>query len=161
VIKYLLFGIWICIVTLGSSFAMISWQAQQVTPTVEGDAAKTPIEQVQTKRISVPVITNGSLKGYVLAQFVFHINAAALKEMTVKPDIYLVDEAFKVIYSGKAIDFRNPEKPDFSALGRTIKENVNARFGENFVQEVLVQELSYIPQDKLRGGWLSGSAGLA
>jgi hypothetical protein len=74
--------------------------------------------------------------------------------MTVKPDIYLVDEAFKVIYSGSAIDFRNPSKPDFAALGQTIKDNVNARFGGNFVQEVLVQELSYLPQERLRGGSL-------
>lgn len=151
-IKYILFGLWICAVTLGSSYAMIAWQAQQESPNAEADKPQIKIEQVQTKRISVPVMANGNLKGYVLAQFVFHVDGDAMHSMTVKPDIYLVDEAFKVIYSGSAIDFRNPSKPDFAALGRTIKDNVNARFGGNFVQEVLVQELSYLPQDRLRGG---------
>ena len=160
-IKYILLGVWICGVTLGSAYGVILWQAQQQQNAGAGEPPKVAIEQVQTKRINVPVIANGALKGYVLAQFVFHIDAAALKEMTVTPDIYLVDEAFKVIYSGKAIDFRNPQQPDFSALGSTIKDNVNARFGPGFVQEVLVQELTYLPQDKLRGGALRGSGDFA
>lgn len=161
-IKYILLGVWICGVTLGSSYGVIMWQAQQEQKKAGGgEQPKVPIEQVQTKRINVPVIANGTLKGYVLAQFVFHIDAAALKGMTVKPDIYLVDEAFKVIYSGKAIDFRDPKKPDFSALGKTIKENVNARFGPGFVQDVLVQELTYLPQEKFRGGALLGRADFA
>lgn len=161
-IKYILLGLWICGVTLGSSYGVIIWQAQQQQHKAgAGEQPKVAIEQVQTKRINVPVIANGALKGYVLAQFVFHIDAAALKEMTVRPDIYLVDEAFKVIYSGKAIDFRNPQKPDFSALGPTIKDNVNARFGQGFVQEVLVQELTYLPQERFRGGALQGGGNFA
>lgn len=161
-IKYILLGVWICGVTLGSSYGVILWQAQQEQKASAGsEQPKVAIEQVQTKRINVPVIANGALKGYVLAQFVFHIDAAALKEMTIRPDIYLVDEAFKVIYSGKAIDFRDPQKPDFSALGKTIKENVNTRFGPGFVQEVLVQELTYLPQERFRGGALRGSGTFA
>lgn len=161
-IKYILLGVWICGVTLGSSYGVILWQAQQEQKaSATSEQPKVAIEQVQTKRINVPVIANGALKGYVLAQFVFHIDAAALKEMTIRPDIYLVDEAFKVIYSGKAIDFRDPQKPDFSALGKTIKENVNTRFGPGFVQEVLVQELTYLPQERFRGGALRGSGTFA
>lgn len=161
-IKYILLGLWICAVTLGSSYGALLWQAQEQKKAAGvGEQPKVAIEQVQTKRINVPVIANGTLKGYVLAQFVFHIDAVALKEMTVRPDIYLVDEAFKVIYSGKAIDFRDPQKPDFSALGKTIKDNVNARFGPNFVQEVLVQELTYLPQEKFRGGALGGGGSFA
>ena len=160
-IKYILLGVWICAVTLGSSYGAIWWNAQEQQKGSGPGEPKVAIEQVQTKRINVPVIANGALKGYVLAQFVFHIDAAALNEMTVRPDIYLVDEAFKVIYSGKAIDFRDPQKPDFSALGKTIKENVNARFGPGFVQEVLVQELTYLPQERFRGGALRGSDSFA
>jgi hypothetical protein len=161
VIKYILLGLWICAVTLGSSYGVILWQAPQQPKAGASDQPKVVIEQVQTKRINVPVIANGALKGYVLAQFAFDIDAAAMKDMKVRPDIYLVDEAFKVIYSGTAIDFRDPQKPDFSALGRTIKDNVNARFGPGFVQEVLVQELTYLPQERFRGGALRGSGGFA
>jgi hypothetical protein len=161
VIKYILLGLWITGVTLGASYGVMMWQAQQTQKAADAGPAKVETTQVQTKRINVPVIANGALKGYVLAQFVFSIKTDALKAMTVKPDIYLVDEAFKVIYSGTAIDFRDPQKPDFSALGKTIKDNVNARFGPDFVQEVLVQELTYLPQDKFRSGALERSGGFA
>lgn len=161
-IKYILLGLWICGVTLGSSYGVIWWQAQQQQKKdAAGEQPKIEIEQVQTKRINVPVIANGALKGYVLAQFTFHLDAVAVKQMKVKPDIYLVDEAFKVIYSGTAIDFRDPQKPNFAALGKTIKDNLNARFGAGFVQDVLVQELTYLPQEKFRGGALPGSASFA
>lgn len=162
-IKYIFLGVWACAVTLGSTYGVMMWQASQQRAAAgkPGEPVKVPVEQVQTKRINVPVIANGTLKGYVLAQFVFQIDAAALKEMKTKPDIFLVDEAFNVIYSGTAIDFRDPQKPDFSALGKTIKEKLNARFGAGFIQEVLVQELTYLPQDKFRSGALSGSGDFA
>ena len=158
-IKYILLGLWISGVTLGASYGAIMWQQKEKAG--PGEPAKAPTEQVQTKRINVPVITNGTLKGYVLAQFVFVVDAAALKTMTVKPDIYLIDEAFKVIYGGTAIDFRNPGKPDFSALSKTIKDSVNARLGAGFVQDVLVQELTYLPQDKFRSDAVIGSGSFA
>ena len=154
-IKHVLFGLWVCGVSLGGAYGTMVWQAQQkladpnAKPTIN-------LEQVQTKRISVPILKDGGVKGYVFAQFVFNVDAAAVKKMTVKPDIFLVDEAFKVIYRGDGIDFRDPDKPDVSALGDIIKKNVNERLGEDFVQEVLVVELNYLPQDKFRGGALSG-----
>ena len=160
-IKHIVLALWTCGVTLGSSYGVIWWQTQQQQKAGAGEQPKLATEQVQTKRINVPVIANGALKGYVLAQFVFHIDAAALKEMTIRPDIFLVDEAYKAIYSGKAIDFRNPQTPDLSALGPTIMASVNARFGQGFVQEVLVQELTYLPQEKFRGGALRGSSAFA
>jgi hypothetical protein len=154
VIKHLLFGLWICIVSLGAAYGSITWQAQQKIKAADAENPKMEIEQVQTKRISVPIISDGVVKGYVFAQFVFHVDGGAMKQMKIKPDIFLVDEAFKVIYRGDGIDFRNPEKPDVAALGGIIKKSVNARLGSNFVQEVFVEELNYLPQDKFRGGWL-------
>lgn len=160
-IKHLLFAFWICAITLGSAYGTILWHVKGSDNADSDQADKVQIEQVQTKRISVPVISDGVLKGYVLAQFTFHVNAPALKKMTIRPDIFLVDEVFKAIYGGDAIDFRDPKKPDVGALSALIKKNVNARFGNDFVQEVLVQELNYVPQERLRGGALPGDVHFA
>ncbi len=160
-IKQLLFAFWICAISLGSAYATLLWQIQARESAEADKSKKTSIEQVQTKRISVPVISEGTLKGYVLAQFTFQVDASALKKMTVRPDIFLVDEVFKAIYSGEAINFRNPQKPDVGELSALIKKNVNKRFGKDFVKEVLVQELNYIPQERFRGGALQGDARFA
>jgi hypothetical protein len=157
-IKYLMLGFWICALALGSSYATILMSAQ---PEVEGEGnevEKAAIEQVRTKRLSIPIIGEGRLKGYVLAQFVFHVNQTMANDMSIRPDIFLVDEAFKVIFSGEAVDFRSMEKPDASALSAAIRKNVNERFGTDFLQEVLVQELNFVPQERFRGGSLQGES---
>ncbi len=160
-IKQLLFAFWICAVTIGAAYGMILWQVSASQDIADAGEKPLTIEQVQTKRISVPVIHEGRLKGYVLAQFIFRVNGDALKQMTARPDIFLVDEVFKSIYSGEAIDFRDPKKPDVRALSDLIKKKANERFGQDFVLEVLVQELNYVPQERFRGGALPGEARFA
>jgi hypothetical protein len=38
------------------------------------------------------------------------------------------------------------------ALGKKVAENVNKRLGTQVVEDVLVQELNYVPKDSVRGG---------
>jgi len=156
--KYLLLGFWICVLALGSAYATIMLNTQPQTDSKTDGSKDVAIEQVQTKRLSIPIIGDGQMKGYVLAQFVFHIDADAADEMSIRPDIFLVDEAFKVIFSGEAVNFSEMKSPDASALATAIKANVNKRLGPDFLQEVLVQELNYVPQARFRGGWLWGGA---
>lgn len=148
-IKQLFIGIWVCAISLGSAYGVMVFQGQSGSG--DSQAAEPQIEQVQTKMLNVPVVDNGSVKGYIMAQFVFQINADMMKELAVKPDIFLVDEALKVLYTADAVDFRKTQKRDVPAVAQTIMTNLNKRFGENFVREVLVQELSYMSRDGLRG----------
>lgn len=151
-IKYLMLGVWICVLALGSAYAAILISGPPgASPEGSAETAEV-VEQVRTKRLSIPIIGDGKVKGYVLAQFVFNINGKSAQEMSVRPDIFLVDEAFKVIFSGEAINFSALEKPDATKLTDVIRKNINARFGEDFLKEVLVQELNYVPQERFRGG---------
>jgi hypothetical protein len=75
-----------------------------------------------------------------------------MKEMPIKPDMYVLDEAFQLIFSGEFIDFRQFKKQDMLALGKKVAENVNKRLGTQVVEDVLVQELNYVPKDSVRGG---------
>lgn len=149
-IKQLLIGIWVCAISLGSAYGVMIYQGQSKSG--DPDAPAEPqIEQVQTKMLNVPVVDNGTVKGYIMAQFVFQLNADMMKELAIKPDIFLVDEALKVLYTADAVDFRKSKKQDIPAVAQTIMANLNKRFGEDFVREVLVQELSYMSRDQLRG----------
>jgi hypothetical protein len=107
---------------------------------------------VRTRMISVPVVADGGIRGYVVAQFAFTAPAKLMKQMPVKPDLYVLDEAFQLIFSGEMIDFRQFKKQDLPSLGKQIVENVNKRLGMRVVEDVLVQELNYVPKDGVRGG---------
>lgn len=151
-LKYIFVGVWVCAVTLGSTYGVMYWKAQKQQAAAHPTETKVVLEQIKTKTISVPLVLNGTVQGYVLAQFTFTIEASVLDSLPVKPDLYLVDEAFRLIYAGEAIDFRTLRKPDVAALGRLIKDAVNKRLGTELVKEVFVQELNYLPKEQFRGG---------
>ena len=152
-IKLIFVGLWACAISLGSSWAVIAWKAGKAAEAVhEPDKHSGGLEQVRTKMISVPVIANGAIQGYVVAQFAFSIDAKLLKKLTIKPDAILMDEAFKTIYAGEAIDFANLKKQDLTALLKTVSDNANRRFGVPMIQDVLIQELNYVPKAEVRQG---------
>jgi hypothetical protein len=150
-IKIILVGVWVCAVTIVSAyFAMnvnMTKTADTTTEKMMGGA-----ETVKTKMISVPIIGDGIIQGYVIAQFVFIMDAKMLKRMTVQPEVFLLDEAFSTIYTGGIVDFRNVAKQDLKLLAKTIEDRVNARLGGKYVQDVLIEELNYMSKDEAREG---------
>ncbi len=148
-IKLILCGVWACAVTLMSCYAAVSWHSR--APSAE-HGTLAGVETVRTRMISVPVVADGAIHGYVMAQFVFTVDSKILKHLTVKPDLFLLDEAFKTIYSGDSVDFRQFKKQDLPTLSKQIGDSVNKRLGATLINDVLIQELNYIAKENVRGG---------
>jgi hypothetical protein len=153
-IKPILTGVWVCAATMGSAYLGAAWQRPAAVTTERQDHGSSSSDStpVRTRMISVPVVADGGIRGYVVAQFAFTASAKLMKHMSVKPDLYVLDEAFQLIFSGEMIDFRQFKKQDLPAFGKKIAENVNKRLGVRVVEDVLVQELNYVPKDSVRGG---------
>lgn len=151
-IKLIVVGLWVCAVTLASTWAAISWHAKPVPRQGGEHKLLGSLESVRTKMISVPVVGDEGIHGYVMAQFLFTVDAKTMSRMTVKPDVFLLDEAFKAIYGARNVDFRTFKKQDLPALSKEIAEGVNKRLGLALVDDVLIQELNYIAKDHVRGG---------
>jgi hypothetical protein len=150
-IKLIATGVWICLVTLAASYVAILWHSP-AAPEAEADKFFGGLQSVKTNPISVPVIGGGAVQGYVLAQFTFTIKANLLRTMSVKPDVYLLDAAFRAIYSGDPAQLRGAKKQDLEALTKSIKTQVNERFGQPFVDDVLIEKYTYLSKDEVRGG---------
>src|ERR1700704_5055102 len=143
-IKPILTGVWVCAATMGSAYLGAAWQRPAAVTTERQDhASSSDSTPVRTRMISVPVVADGDIRGYVVAQFAFTASAKLMKHMSVKPDLYVLDEAFQLIFSGEMIDFRKFKKQELPALGKKIAENVNKRLGVRVVEDVLIQELNY------------------
>lgn len=151
-IKVLMLGLWIAVVTLAGTWAGANFLAGS------GEAAAVPekffggLEVVKPRTISVPIIAGGGIQGYVVAQLSFTVKKETLNSLSVKPDVFIVDEAFRAIYSGEKYDMKALKKQDIAALAGQIKDNVNRRFGSPFVEDVLFEELNFVALDKVRGG---------
>jgi len=150
-IKLIAIGVWACLVTMGSSYAAILWKSQ-TQPKEEVEKFFGGLSSVKTSLISVPVIESGAVQGYILAQFTFTMQSDLLRRMSVKPDVYLLDAAFRAIYGGNASDLRGAKKQDLEALTSAVKSTVNERFGEVFVNDVLIEKYTFLPKDETRDG---------
>jgi hypothetical protein len=150
-IKLIATGVWICLVTIASSYAATMWQTN-TAPKEEVDKFFGGLRSVKTSLISVPVIAGGATKGYVLAQFSFTMKADVLKRMSVEPDVFLLDSAFRAIYTSDASVLRGAKKQDLMALTTSIKSQVNKRFGQEFVEDVLIEKFNYLAKDEVRDG---------
>jgi len=147
--KALLIGFWASVVSLGAAFGVLEWQkSSQASASA---TAEMKLEEYRTKAINVPIIGSGTIQGYMVAQFVFTVDANLLHKLQVNPEIYVLDEAFKTIYAGEQVNFQNMKKQDLPVLARKLGENVNKRLGESIVQEVLIDQLAYIPKKDMRG----------
>jgi hypothetical protein len=151
-IKLILIGLWACAVTLASCYAAVSLHSPSAAPEPASHGAAPVIETVKSRMISVPVIADGAIHGYVMAQFMFTVDGKVMKSLSIKPDIFLLDEAFKAIFTGENVDFRQFKKQDLPGLSKKIGEGVNKRLGVHLIEDVLVHELNYIPKDRVRAG---------
>lgn len=144
-IRLVLSGLWVCVVTLAASYTAASWKADR--PVAATEAGVEGLQYQTTHVISVPMIKDGSVQGYVVAQFVYTIDGATLKRLSVPPEVFLLDEAFRTIYSDANLDFEHLEKYDINKLTQNLIQQTNVRLKGEIIRDVLVQEFNYISKE--------------
>ena len=146
-IKLLITGIWVCLVTAGAIYAGAAWRAG--TPIVSANAHLQGLEHKRTRTISVPMIADGTVQGYITAQFVYTMDAETAKKLAVPADVFLLDEAFRAIYGDEKLDFRHLDKIDLTKMTKLLLERVNARLNADMIKDVLVHEFNYVSMAEL------------
>ncbi len=148
----LIVGIWACIVTLAGAYGGVYWRQQSATAASAGAAHEEKLEARKVKPITVPIIANGVLKGYISAEF----SLMAPKSdphgghgPSLDPEGYVMDEAFRLIYSDNTVDFTNMQKSVLASLTSRITANVNKRLGSEMIRETLVKNFAFIPREEL------------
>lgn len=143
--KPVLVGAWACLLALGASYAAASY-------VIGGpDQAKTPgdnlIIGVQYKKVpgvNVPIIADGAVKGYVVANVVFTGDAQTLRSLPVPVDIFVRDELFRHLYNDSQLNFDKLSKYDVNGMISDVKKNVNLRLGSEVVREILLENINFI-----------------
>lgn len=148
-IKIVLTGLWICAASLGSLYGVVVWQGGK-TVAVKPEKFFGGLDYVKTDTVSVPVISDGKIAGYILARFVFLADGTKLETMSVPAKLVLADEAFKVLYGGSLRDFQRIEKYDLAALTKKMKEGANKRFETDLIKDILIDSINYVPKSEVR-----------
>lgn len=148
-VKAVIIGIWISIASLGSFYSVFVWKGQP------GENAQQRkffggLNYVKTNAVSVPIISQGRVSGYVLARFVYLADGTKLKQLSVPAELLLLDDAFKILYGTRLRDVQRIEKYDLAALTLKMKNSANKRLEMNLIQDVLVESINYIDKSEVR-----------
>jgi hypothetical protein len=152
VIKTLFVGLWVCAVALGSTYLaahMAVSAGHQAEANAETDGE---VEYVKPDALSVPVIRDGKVQGYVVAQVSFAILKSKAERADTSP--YLIDAAFRAFYEGAPSDFTKLKPQDLTAIATKAKTYANERLGESSVKDVLIGDLNYVARGEVRTNWV-------
>jgi flagellar basal body-associated protein FliL len=147
--KLLVLGVWGAAVTAGAAYGVALWLAgaEPEKPLAEAFGG---IDYVKLEPLSVPVIRDGALAGYVVTRIVYVIDTATQKKLGVAPDPFIADETFRTVYSASPVNVRQPEEYDLETLATAIRKNVNARLKGDAVRDVLIQQFDFVDSSQLR-----------
>ncbi|HEX2019671.1 MAG TPA: hypothetical protein VGO17_12085 [Aurantimonas sp.] len=151
-IKLLAVGLWVACVALGSSYVMASMAGGSADEEVEELTYFSGLDYRTTENITIPMISDAAIQGYILARFVYTIDGKTVAGLKVPPDPFILDEAFRRLYATEGFDFEKPERFDLPALTKDIREAVNARYGEELVRDILVEQFDYVAKAEARKG---------
>lgn len=147
-IRLALTGLWLCALIAGTSYAVAYWKENgSLLPKEEYLEG---LQYQKTRTLSVPMVENGSVKGYIVARFVYTVEAKAMHQLTVPPEPFVVDEAFRKIFADERLDFRKLARYDLSLLTASIKQRVNERMQADIVQDVMVEDFNYVSREEFQ-----------
>jgi len=147
-IRHIIIGVWTCCATLGATYTAYYYRIRpsQITSTPNQSHPKTR----DLKTITVPVIRDSQIRGYISADFSIICEETDQHQPALEFDGYVLDEAYRMIYSQTDIDFDTIQKTDLNQLISDIKSRVNHRLQREAIQDILIRSFHYVPREDLQ-----------
>lgn len=142
-------GVWAIVIALIAGYVAATWNTGATVDKVRAETTPSGIEYRHPAAITVPMISDGQLRGYVVAKVVFTADAAALRDSPIDPQPFVTDEAFRHIYTDGKVEFDHLSKYNLDKITGDIKDAVNKRLGTDLIKDVLVEELNYVDRAQL------------
>lgn len=147
-------GLWVALVTGASAYFAATLMSAEGSADATGEIIAPEFVELKTEMTSVPMIRGGEVLGYVIIQLSYSVDKDVLEEIKIEPKPYLVDAAFRGVFSSSQTDFRRVRSSDLDALTERIATEANRRLGRNLVQQVLIQQLNYVRKEDIRTNWI-------
>jgi len=145
--KMLILAVWASAITALSSYAVSAWRVSHAA-VEQSQVGEREYEYRKTRVINVPIIGDGALLGYVLVQMVYAVDVKAAEKLSVNPEAFVLDYAFRTLYGDPSLDFRHLDKYDITGFAKQISVAMNEKLGAGLIRDVLVQDFSYMPKDQ-------------
>lgn len=150
-------GLWVILVTAGATFASVYLGAGKSGDTQE--KADSGVEELTSEMISIPVMRDGDITGYLIFQLSFAADREILEAKKLDPMPFMKDAAFRVAFASTDLDFRYLKKDDLDRLTADIAKEANASVGAELVRRVLLQQFNFVKKEDIRTNWIGSGGG--
>ena len=149
-IRLLIIGAWACLMALGSSYAAAWWAAG--APRKAEETYLAGLEYRRLPTLTVPMVIDGKVTGYVMAKLVITADAAQLRKLPMEPQVFAVNAAFTEIYVNGRVESGKVSKYNLPDMLARIRSSTNEYLKGEVIREVLVESLNYIDRTDMRSG---------
>ncbi|AQX27715.1 MULTISPECIES: hypothetical protein [unclassified Bartonella] len=149
-IRMIAMGLWVCLVALGALVLGIRMSAVDPNSLEETSPIAVEIGSNNTEIMSVPVLVDGDVQGYVIVQLTYVVDKTVEKEISIPIGVLINDTIFQYFW-GSYSDVRAIEKVKFQMIKKRIIDDVNQRFSKVVLKDLLVKQFNYLSVDKIRG----------
>jgi hypothetical protein len=148
-LKLIITGIWVAVVTLGTVYASIQF-SKPADPNAAAEAKKAVQEFVQGELVTLPVIKNGDVDGYFLTKASYIVDKTKVGEVTVPIPAVMTDELYTALVGDQLIRLGDNKKLDVEGLRKRIKTAMNKRLEADVIMDVIFEQIDYLSKDDLR-----------
>jgi hypothetical protein len=148
-LKLIITGVWVAIVTLGSVYFSI--QMSKAPDPAEDEAKKKAVQElVRGETITYPVIASGKVEGYFLAKASYITDKTKLEEIKLPIPELMTDELYTALVGDKIIRIGENRNFDLKGFKERVKQSLNERLGADVVLDVIVEQIDYITKQELQ-----------
>lgn len=148
-IRMILLSLVACLSTVGGVYGAVTWKSSMNAE--PGKDEHTKLQIMKTPMVSVPILLDGQVLGYVVTRLQFTADSELVKESSVQPEAFVADEAFRLIYETTPKDIKAGRKDALKELTENIVSGANERLGRNVVKDVMIDSWTYLSkQDMMR-----------
>lgn len=148
-LKLILIGVWVAVVTLGSVYASIQL-SKPVDPAEEAAKQKAQEELVRGEMVTFPVLDGGDVVGYFITKTSYIVDKNKMVGVTLPIPALLTDELYTALVGDRLIRVKDNRGFDIKAFRERVKEALNKRLGTDAVVDVIFEQVDYLSKDDLK-----------
>jgi len=140
--KIVIAGLWASVVIVSAGF--VKEKLNLGAPKTSEAASESQLTVLKTKELNVPRIKDGVIKGYIIAQVSYTLDAKLLKNERLA-DSVVCDELFKYLYQDAGADLDRLDKFDLNKMTSAVKAETNEHLKVPAVSDVGILEFQFFP----------------
>jgi hypothetical protein len=149
-IKALILAAITCLSTLGGVYGAMALKSG-LSAKAAGHDDQNKLQIMKTRMVSVPLVKDGELLGYIVTRLQFVADTDLVKLSSIQPEAFVADEAFRTIYESTPDDIRSPRKQALRQFTAEVVSATNKRVGRDVIKDVMIDSWTFLSkQDMVR-----------